>query len=263
VTPSPRLDLALRAAREAASLILGYYRRGVDVVRKPDDSPVTRADREAEALIRRRIREAFPGDAVLGEEEGETPGDSGWRWILDPIDGTRTFIRGVPLFGTLIGAEHEGRPVLGVALFPALNEVVFAEQGGGAWTGTPGGTPVPARVSSVDRLDASLVCFTALEGFAGRGLRPNLDALLAAAGMSRTWGDCYGYLLVATGRAEVMLDPAMHVWDCAALLPILEEAGGTFTDWSGAATIHATRSVATNRRVLPAVLAALQRDASR
>jgi histidinol phosphatase-like enzyme (inositol monophosphatase family) len=254
-----RHQLAVEAARQAGDLTLRYFRQRQLVVEwKQDASPVTIADREAEQFLRRRIADAFPDDGVLGEEFGEQPGRSGYRWILDPIDGTKSFVSGVPLYGTLVGVEHEERSQIGVIYIPALGECVDAVVGEGAWHTIGNGPRTRANVSSKERLATSLFCTSEVKTFEQRG---RLDAFLrlqTAAWLSRTWGDCYGYLLVATGRAEVMVDPKMNVWDCAALQPILEEAGGTFTDWSGTPTIDAGESVATNGRVLDEVLAILE-----
>ena len=251
-----RLDIAGAAAEEAARVILDYYHQPkLKVHRKDDASPVTAADREAESVLRNRIAEAFPKDGILGEEQGETPGTSGWRWILDPIDGTKSFIHGVPLFGTLIAVEYEDQPVVGLIHFPALEEMVYAARGEGAWWVRASGETRRARVSDCEQLSEALVCATDTGTYGDR--RPVVDALQAAAKLSRTWGDCYGYALVATGRAEVMLDPAMKIWDAAAMLPILEEAGGTFTDWKGNATVRGNEGVATNGLLLKETLVVL------
>ena len=251
-----RLELALAAAREAGAITLRYFRRDNFAVElKADASPVTVADREAELHLRQRIADAFPGDGILGEEFGEQAGDSGFRWILDPIDGTKSFISGVPLYGTLVGVEYEGRSVVGVIHMPGLDEYVYAAVGQGAWCAQAGEPPRAARVSSQDRLAEGLFCTTDVRTFTQIGRDDAYQRLQSTARLTRTWGDCYGYLLVATGRAEVMIDPKVNVWDCAALQPIIEAAGGTFTDWNGVPTIHAGQAVATNGRVLDEVLA--------
>ena len=166
---SRELVFALAAAREAGALTLEYFGSDrLDTETKGDGSPVTRADREAEGLLVARIRAAFPGDGILGEESGETRGTTGRRWILDPIDGTKSFVHGVPLYGTLVALEAEGRPLVGVVCLPALREAVFAARGEGAfWTRDLGGreTTIPARVSAVDRLDRALFCTTSPRGY--------------------------------------------------------------------------------------------------
>ncbi len=255
-----RLDLALAAAREAGEITLRYFRRdNFRVERKADNSPVTVADQEAEQHLRGRIAAVFPDDGILGEEFGEQPGTSGYRWILDPIDGTKSFIYGVPLYGQLIGVEHDRRSVVGVINVPALEECVYAAAGQGAWYRCGAEPPRRAAVSNVAPLSEGLLLISELEGYAVVGRWDLLTQLSAAAWITRTWGDCYGYLLVATGRAEAMVDPRMHVWDAAALQPILEEAGGTFTDWQGEASIYTGNAVATNGKVADEVLGMTRR----
>ena len=251
-----RLQLARAIAREAGDLTLRYYcQDNYQVEWKHDASPVTVADREAEQHLRKRIGAAFPADAILGEELGEQAGTSGFRWILDPIDGTKSFISGVPLYGTLVGIEFEGRSVVGVIYIPGLNEIVYAAAGQGAWYCRGDAPPRPAKVSQKRTLGEGLFCTSDVKGFDDVGRKSPYERLQGAARLARTWGDCYGYLLVATGRAELMVDPKMNVWDCAALQPILEEAGGTFTDWQGTPTIHAGEAIATNGHILDEVLA--------
>jgi histidinol phosphatase-like enzyme (inositol monophosphatase family) len=244
------LDVAIEAARTGGARTLSYFNAGVAVEWKADGSPLTNADRESERAIREVIGRAFPDHGILGEEEGETRGAAPYRWIIDPLDGTRSFVRGVPLYGTLIGLERQGEPVVGVVYLPALDELVAAAQGlGCTWNGRA------CRVSTVDRLDDALVTVTD-ERTARRRSGAYLR-LADATALQRTWADCYAYVLVATGRAEVALDPIMNVWDCAALLPIVEEAGGRFTDWRGRRTIDGGEAVATNGLLHDRVLSLL------
>ena len=250
-----RLEFAVHAAWAAGDITLAYFRKedlAVDL--KADDTPVTAADRLAETKLRGLIADSFPGDAILGEEFPEREGTSGYRWILDPIDGTKSFIHGVPLYGTLIGLEREGESVLGAIRIPALEECVYAAEGQGAWYVHGNDPPKPARVSSCQPLGKALFVTSEVASFEIARRRAAYDRLQAAARLTRTWGDCYGYLMVATGRAEVMIDPIMAVWDAAPLLPILQEAGGTFTDWKGKPTIRAGEGVATNGLLLEEVL---------
>jgi histidinol phosphatase-like enzyme (inositol monophosphatase family) len=252
---TPRLKLACEAAREAGCLTLGYFRRDdlqVDV--KQDASPVTIADREAEQLLRKRIAAAFPHDGILGEEFGEQPGASGYRWIIDPIDGTKSFIHGVPIYSVLVGIEHESESRVGVIYLPAMDEMVYAAKGQGAWHVRGTQSPKPARVSKTKTLAEGLFCTSGLTGFHNRGAWAVLERLTKTAKVCRTWGDGFGYLLLATGRAEVMVDPKMFLWDAAALSPILQEAGGTYTDWQGNATIYGGEGIGTNGHVLNEVL---------
>lgn len=250
-----RLVVALHVAQEAAKFILGYYQAtNLVVERKIDSSPVTEADRGAEKLIHNAIVREFRDDGILGEEFGEKPGTSGFRWILDPVDGTKSFIHGVPLFGTLIGVEYRGKCVIGVCCFPALNETVYASVGNGCWWQQGAGRPVRARVSEVDSLDKALFCFTTVSGWERIGRVDAFDKLRNQSLLARGWGDCYGHALVATGRADVMVDPLMNPWDIAALIPIVQEAGGHFLDWSGNVDIHAGNGFSVNNKLKQSVL---------
>ena len=257
----PPLRDLLAVAQEAAWVggrrTLAYFRTGTAATEwKEDRTPVTAADREAERLIRGVIVRAFPNHTVLGEEDGETTGSAPVRWIVDPLDGTRTFVHGVPLYGTLVGVEVGGEPVVGVIYLPALDEMIAAARGSGCtWNGRP------CRVSAATRLDDALVVVT--DERSARARSPAWDRLVTRTGMQRTWADCYGYVLVATGRAEIALDPVVDVWDCAALLPIVEEAGGRFTDWAGRRTIHGGEAVATNGALHDEVIGLLREDAAR
>lgn len=250
-----RLELALEAGRQAGRCTLDYFQQDLCAVeRKADDSPVTIADRTAEQLLRERIAQVFPADGIVGEEFGTTPGRSDFTWILDPIDGTKSFIHGVPLYGTMIGITCQEQALAGYVYFPALDEAIHAAVGEGAWHVRGQQPPRRTRVSAKSRLADGLFVTSQVDSFDRRGAAEVFQALQAAAYVTRTWGDCYGYLLVATGRAEVMIDPILNVWDAAAVQPILEEAGGTFTDWAGRRTIHAGEAVATNGAVLVEVL---------
>ena len=250
-----RLDFALAAAAQAADFIMGHYQSpDLAVERKRDTSPVTAADRGAEELIRTLIAETWPDDTVLGEEFGESDGTSGWRWILDPVDGTKSFIHGVPLFGTLIALEHDNDQVIGLCSFPALNEVVYAANGLGAWWKIGDREPVRAQVSVVDSLSEALFCTTTIHGWAKLDQQPLFDRLLSECQLTRGWGDCYGHILVATGRADIMVDPELNPWDCAPLVPIMREAGGHFVDYSGKPDINAGRGLSVNAHLLTAVL---------
>jgi histidinol-phosphatase len=250
-----RLEFALQSARRASELILGYYQsESLAVESKRDTSPVTAADRGAEQLIRKDIEREFPGDGVLGEELGESPSSNGFRWILDPVDGTKSFIHGVPLFGTLIGLEFKGQVVLGVCRFPALDEVVYATLGQGAWWQAGNDAPRKARVSPVDRLAEALFCVTTVSGWERIGRYDAFERVRSEAKLTRGWGDCYGHALVATGRAEVMIDPLMNPWDAAALVPIVQEAGGHFCDWNGGTSIYAGNGISVNAALKEIVL---------
>lgn len=257
---SVRLAVALAAGKEAGRLTLRYFQQdNFEVERKADHSPVTIADRSAEELLQSRISQAFPADGIIGEEFGRSEGTSGFTWILDPIDGTKSFISGVPLYGTLIGIEHSGRSLVGLIYMPGLDEGAYASLGGGAWHFRGEQSPVPARVSQ-RALEHGLFLTSQVDSFTRRGDLDVFHRLEKSAYVTRTWGDCYGYLLVATGRAELMVDPILNVWDAAAVQPIVEEAGGTFTDWQGQPTIHAGEAIATNGLVLDEVLRITRRQ---
>ncbi len=251
-----RLDLARAIATEAGRLTLTFFQhRDLAVERKGDDSPVTQADRQAEALMRDRISAAFPDDGIVGEEHGEREGNSPFQWILDPIDGTKSFIAGVPLYSVLIGVLRERQSVIGVIHVPGLEETVYAATGQGTWWQRGGAEPVAARVSSRSKLSDGVFVTSQVDSFADHKAAEAYTELEQAAYVTRTWGDGYGYLLLATGRIEAMVDPVMNLWDAAPLQPILEEAGGTFTDWKGNPGVHAGEGVATNSLVLDEVLA--------
>jgi histidinol-phosphatase len=248
------LDFAGDIAREAGAITQRHFQGSFVAERKADNSFVTIADREAEAYLRARIAEAFPDDSILGEEEGEQPGSSNRRWILDPIDGTYSFVHGVPLYGVLIGLELDGEPVLGAVNLPGLAELVYAARGLGCfWNGEA------ARVSSTSSIDQALLLSTDFGVCERYGFGQAAESLQQQVHARRTWGDAYGHVLVATGRADIMLDPVMNVWDCAALLPIVEEAGGTFTDWNGTRTIHGGNAISTNGRLFNRVMETVKR----
>ena len=250
------LDFARQIAREAGGLTLAYFRRDPDTQYKADRTPVTIADRESERLLRRRISERYPGHGILGEEEGLTPGDEELTWVLDPIDGTRSFVLGVAQYGVLVAlvsGRYTGKhplPVsavqVGVIYVPPLDEMVSAARGLGA-TWHNGVHEAPARVSDIDSLAESRIGTTDFADLARR--EPSIFAgIVDRSEFTRTWGDAYGYMLVATGRYEVMMDPVMSPWDVGPLPVILDEAGGTFTDLAGEAVLG-TSAVATNGRV--------------
>ena len=249
------LDFATDVAHEAGSLTLRYYGGIVDYDAKGDGSPVTIADREAEQLIRKLVSEAYPNHGVLGEEFGESNPGARVRWILDPIDATRSFMRGVPLYGVLVGIEVEGAATVGVAHFPPLRETVAAGAGlGCTWTG------VRCRVSAVDRMEDAVILTTDVERILSRPEGEGWRRLQQRAAFSRTWGDCYGHALVATGRAEAMVDPLMNPWDAGPFLTIVTEAGGRFTTREGEATIHGGSGISTNGLLHEEVLRELRTD---
>lgn len=247
------LDFAVESAHLAGRLTLGYFNAGAAHERKADDSPVTAADRGAEKLLRERIERAFPAHGIVGEEFGETPGREQGRWILDPIDGTQSFICGVPLYCVLIGFEWRGEMLAGVVHMPALDETVYGARGMGCrWNGRP------ARVSDVSKLSDARMTTTDLKGPYRHGRAAEYERLRDACGVVRGWSDGYAFALLATGRVDIVLEPIMNLWDNAALLPVVTEAGGTFTDWAGTPTHTASEALATNGRLLPEALAVLR-----
>lgn len=246
------LAFATETAFQAGRLTLGYYQRQLQVDRKADQSPVTIADREAEALIRQRLERFFPGHGIVGEEFGEMRPGATHRWFIDPIDGTKAFARGVPLYAVLIGLEIGGRIEVGAVYLPALDEMLSAATGLGAWWNGRA-----ARVSEVRELSEATVCYTDIGNFARHNRAEAFTQLAERAYDRRGWSDAYGYVLVATGRAEVMLDPVMNPWDCAPFPVILREAGGYFGDWQGRESIQAGEALASNGALKEQVVAAL------
>ena len=243
------LDQAVAMAREAGERTLRWFRsRDLEVERKDDGTPVTAADRDAERYLRERIAEAFPGDGVLGEEEAPTESRTGRRWILDPIDGTKAFTCGVPLYSNLLALEDEHGIAVGVINLPALGERVWAGRGLGCWSERG-----EARVGGHSTLEGAYVMSSSLSHWpAGAVAR-----LEAAGAILRTWGDGYGYALVATGRAAAMVDPIVEPYDIAPMPVILAEAGGRFTDLGGAPGFEGGSGVATTGPLHDELLAAL------
>lgn len=242
----------MEAAYQAGRRTLAYFNTGVPVEIKSDDTPVTQADREAEALIREIIQRYYPDHAILGEEGGSKEGNPAYKWIIDPIDGTKSFIHGAPLYGVLIGVEVAGKPSVGVIYLPALDEMIGAATGHGCWWNGR-----RARVSSVSELaDATVVTSSITTSLA----RSDAFAkLVKSTRLVRTWGDAFGYAMVATGRADIAVDPIMNPWDCGPMLTILEEAGGHFTTWKGEATIWGKDGVATNHALHNQVIEILKK----
>ena len=245
------LDEAVALARDAGRLTLDWF-RSVDLAvdRKGDGTPVTAADRAAERFVRERLAKTHPDDAILGEEEPESEGTSGRRWIVDPIDGTKAFTHGVPLYCTLLAFEDEHGPAIGVIELPALGETVYAGRGLGCFCNGE-----PARVSERDQLRGAYLTTSGFDYWDEAAL----TAVRASGLVMRTWGDGYGYALVATGRVEAMVDPVAAPWDVAAMPVIIGEAGGTFTDLAGSPRIDGGSGLATNGRLHNEVLELVRR----
>jgi histidinol phosphatase-like enzyme (inositol monophosphatase family) len=236
---SPYRDFTIELARASGDFIRPLFGRpDLPVEVKSDLSPVTQADRGAEELLRRMINRKFPAHGIIGEELGSENPDAEFVWVLDPVDGTKTFVTGVPLWGTLIALLHHGQPVLGCIHQPVLNQLVL---GDGRVTTLNG---VPVRCRPTARLaDATLLTCDWLSP-AHHQNAAAFDRLAKSAKLCRTWGDCYGYLLLAAGWADVVVDPIMNPWDIAALVPVIRGAGGVITDWSGGPAWPATSTVA-------------------
>ncbi|MGL6096230.1 MAG: histidinol-phosphatase [Fimbriiglobus sp.] len=247
-----RYDLALTVARTAGDHARTYFDGTFAVEYKADHSPVTVADREAEQIIRAAVAAVFPDDGFLGEEYGDQPGGSGFRWVIDPIDGTKPFVRGVPLWGTLVGLEYQGEPVAGVAYAPALGILFHALRGDGAYKD---GRRI--RVTDKATLADSALCFSGHKWFRKAGREAQFAELTRVTAEQRGWGDFYGFALVAQGACELMVDYGVHPWDVSALRPIVEEAGGVFTDWNGVPTTNSPDVIASNGKVHAAALAVL------
>lgn len=252
-----RLSCAIELAKLAGQSTLEHFQKGVDVELKGDRSPVTIADKAAEKLIRGELAKRYPDDAILGEEFGEQSGSSDYQWIVDPIDGTKSFISGVPLYSTLVGVVTGRECIAGVIYIPALDEIVFAARGLGAWHSQGGAEATRCQVSQKP-LDKGLFVVSQVDSFFERGAGDNYQAIEREAYISRSWGDGYGYMLVATGRAELMVDPIANPWDLAAVQPVIEEAGGKFTSWAGEPTVFGGDGVGSNRKIHAQALAALK-----
>jgi histidinol-phosphatase len=239
------LDFALAVCDTADATARAHFRRDLDIERKPDRSFVTVADRAIEDEIRSRIHDRWPDHGLVGEEYGEEAGRSTTRWYIDPIDGTHNFIRGVPLFGTLLGVEHDGEMQVGVISAPAMRERWFASRGGGAWNDGPDGRR-PIRVSRVASVDDAQLVYGSHRDNVASGLMPGFDALIDASWRDRGFGDFWGYALVAEGAAEAMMETGMHTWDLAGPQVVIEEAGGRVTDVDGIRRIDAESFVGSN-----------------
>lgn len=252
------IPFATELAAAAGQFTERYFRSSDLVVEtKGDGSPVTVADRGAEELMRQAIRAEFPADGIIGEEFGTTTGDSTAgdsvagprrRWVIDPIDGTKSFTAGVPLYSNLLAVVDDGVPVLGVINLPALGEMVWAAAGHGAFCNDE-----PSLVSQRSSLDGAYVMTSGVDYWP----RGALDDLSERGTIIRTWGDAYGYALVATGRADAMVDPIVSIWDVAPMVPIMTEAGGRFTDLAGNERIDSGSGIGTNAVIHNELLAAL------
>jgi histidinol-phosphatase len=249
---SELLQAAAEVARLAGNIALSHFRSRLDVETKGDGSPVTVADRAAEIAAREWISQRFPDDAILGEEFGALGDEKDRRWIIDPIDGTKSFVRGVPLWGTLVAIARGEDVIAGAVFCPAVDEIVVAAVGEGCWW-----NDARTYVSTVSRISDATILSTDDRFREHPERRDRWVTLAHDAPIVRTWGDCYGYLLVATGRAEAMVDNLMSPWDAAALVPVVREAGGEFSDWTGRVTAFGSGSIATNNSLASMIRARL------
>ncbi|MGH3677786.1 MAG: histidinol-phosphatase [Mycobacterium sp.] len=248
-----RLALALAAEGDALTLArFGALDLRVDT--KPDLTPVTDADQDVELTLRNRLERQCPDDSVFGEELGGTGVLTGRQWVIDPIDGTKNFIRGVPVWATLIALLEDGVPMLGVVSAPALQRRWWAAAGQGAFSVVGAEPPRRLRVSSIDELAAASLSFSSLSGWAARGLRERFIALTDDVWRVRGYGDFYSYCLLAEGAVDIALEPEVSTWDLAALDILVREAGGAFTDLTGRPGPHGGSAVATNGLLHEAVL---------
>jgi histidinol phosphatase-like enzyme (inositol monophosphatase family) len=229
------MEAVAEVARAAGDTALTYYGRNIAIDSKADGSPVTAADRSAEQCARSWIASRFPLDGIVGEEFGIEGDGRARKWIIDPIDGTKSFVRGVPLWGTLVAVVEGDTVLAGAAYFPALSDIVCAGAGEGCWWNDNKCSVSPVATLS----EAALLTSAPLDD-------ARWSRLTSQAPIVRTWGDCYGYFLVATGRAEVMVDPALSAWDIAAFIPVITEAGGVITDWQGRSPVNGGSAIATN-----------------
>ncbi len=236
-----RYDAAIEAAQHAGRLALGHFDTGIAVEWKADASPVTWADRGAEQFLRTRLLGQFPKDSFVGEEFGAQPGCSDYRWIIDPIDGTRNFVRGIPIWATLVGLQYKNECIAGVCCLPAMNQVFRALRGNGAFRNDR-----PIKVSTVNDLSDAHLYYSSISWFLKAGCLDRFLDLVGRTQRQRGFGDFYGFILIAQGSGELMVEHGVHAWDLAALKPIIEEAGGRMTDWDGGHDIFRPDVLASN-----------------
>lgn len=259
-TLEDRLAFAVQIAKEAGDITLRYFGQLSENEHdsKGDGTPVTVADRASETHLRERITDVYPDDAIKGEEFDDKQGTSGYEWVIDPIDGTISFVQGVPLYGTMLACLHDGHPELGVIRMPALHEVVYAADGIGCFHALDGSEPTRARISSIDELDQAIFNTTSLSYFTTPELRSLYDHLDEVCKFSRGWSDAYAWVLLATGRVDCVVEPDLKLWDFAAALPIVTESGGTWSNMEGGQSLESTQLVATNPSLHPVLLETIQ-----
>ncbi|MFO7845770.1 MAG: histidinol-phosphatase [Balneolaceae bacterium] len=240
-TPETLRRAAVDIATAGGDSTLNFFNQSFDLEFKADSSPVTNADRNAEMLMREAIKSRFPDHGIIGEEFGREREDADYVWVLDPIDGTQSFIHGVPFYTTLIGILVKGNPEVGVIYAPALNEMVSAGTGTGCYLNRN-----KVKVRKCDDIRNATFLTTDMEHIYRHGYTKAFGELLQDARLHRTWGDAYGHMMVATGRADIMFDPILNLWDAAALLPVVKEAGGSYFDIEGNESIRSGSAISTN-----------------
>jgi len=242
------LDTLRKAAVEIAGIggdsTLKFFKKSFDLQFKDDQSPVTNADRNAEMLMREAIKSRYPDHGIIGEEFGRENENADVVWVLDPIDGTQSFIHGIPFYTTLIGILVRNHPEVGVIYAPALSEMVSAATGTGCYLNRE-----KTRVRDCSRLQDATFLTTDMEHVFKYGHSESFRKLLDRTRIHRTWGDAYGHMMVATGRADIMFDPILNLWDAAALMPIVKEAGGSYFDIKGEETIHSGSAISANPKL--------------
>ncbi len=235
-------------AVESGKVIKKYFRSGINVELKADSSPVTIADKKAEEIIRNMIAKEFPGHGILGEEFGDENPDAEYKWIIDPIDGTKSFIHGMITFGTLIALTKNGKPLLGVINQPVLNEFLIGDNNSTELNG------IKVKIRTVEKLEDALLLTTDHLNVEKYRNKQKFDTLIKKVNLYRTWGNCFGYYLVATGYADIMTDPIMSVWDTMALIPVIKGAGGVITDFQGGDVMKSNSVIAASPLIHPEVI---------
>jgi histidinol-phosphatase len=238
-------------ASGSAKIIKSYYRMPLNVETKKDDSPVTIADKKTEEFLRDSIIKEFPEHGILGEEFGEVNPGAEFKWVLDPIDGTKSFICGTPLFGTLIALLKNNEPIFGAINLPVLNELLIGDNS----KTTLNGQPVELR--ECRDISEAVLLTTDFKSYGEHHSKEKLEKLISKVKIVRGWGDCYGYYLVASGYADIMIDPIMSAWDRMALIPVIKGAGGIITDIKGDDPVKGTSIIAASKQIYPEVLRAL------
>jgi histidinol-phosphatase len=242
------LSFALTISEEVEKLAMSYFNKGIEVVEKSDGSPVTRADKEVERFIRDALATKFPEDAILGEEEGPSDGaaeSNGRTWIVDPIDGTYNYARGIPIWSTLLALEVSSEIVLGMIVAPAMHELFYAVKGQGAFKNY-----LPIKVSNIDRIEKAMINFGGPNRILEHGLWPELTEAVRLTDKQRGFGDYLGFSLVFEGKSEAMLEVGVKPWDIACMKILVEEAGGGFFDLSGGNSVHTGSCMVTNKHLL-------------